>query len=201
MAHNQLRAHKTHSVTLANRPTVSLFFPAFSVYLSLIVKQTRTNTLLILPKYQAPGFCFFAGWGNDMVVALTAATTKQQIVFTATLYRLFVVWRCATSPVTLSSPLASCNKQRTMFCFPSPPLSLLLHPFIFPLFDWNSPLGFTSSPCLEIICHAWSSLRLGQSFVLFQSLQSCLHSSVGPSRVGKGCSGANYSDGLCVQWA
>lgn len=116
MAHNHLRAHTLHSVTLSYTFTPTPF-PPLSVYLSLIVKHPHTNTLSALPQVsenQALGFLFFAGWGNDMVVALTVVAVKQQIHFTAAPFCLFmwgdgvcvVIWRCA---ITLSLPKRAMN--------------------------------------------------------------------------------------------
>lgn len=190
-----------HSLTLL--PAFCLSFPHCQT-----PSHTRTHTLATLPQiseYQALGFLFFAGWGNDMVLALTAVAVKQQICFTTTPFCLFVwgdgvcvvIWRCATGPQShCHHPLALRSRHWTMFC--SPHLFSISSLISF-VSDWNSPLVFTSSPCLEIICHAWLSLRHDQSLVLFQFLQSCLHLPVGLSRVGKGCSGANYRNGFCAQ--
>lgn len=172
----------------------------FCVYLFFIVKFPHTSTLMTLlwVGYRTLGFLFFffAGWANDMVMTFTVVVVKQQILF-PTRPSVCVVWwsvRCHLEvfhqpTVTLPSPLASYSRQWTIFCF------------ISCNFIWNSPLGFTSSPFFEIIvivmldCH-WDMSR---GLVLFQLLQSCLRLPVGPSRVGKGCSGANYSNGFYPQ--
>lgn len=97
--------------------------------------------------------------------------------------------------ITLSLPQQTMNN--VLFHLISP--LFLFHPLFLSCLIETVLFVSTPPPCLEIICHAWLSQRHDQSLVLFQLLQSCLHLPVGPSTVGKGCSGANYSNGFCAQ--
>lgn len=121
------------------------------IFLSLENSLTQTHsTLLQVSEYQALGFLYFAGWGNDMVLTLTVVVVKQQILFPTRLSHVFVwgdgmcvvIWRFAISPQSHCHhpwpPIAD-NEQY----FVSPRLVSSQISF---LSDWNSPFVFSSSP-------------------------------------------------------
>lgn len=172
-----------------------------SVYSSLSNNDSRSDSRVPWV-YQALGFLFSAGWGNDMVVVLTAVAVKQQICFTtAPFLSVYVrVMECVLSSGGVPSTLASRSEQWwTMFLF---------HLFSFFLFH---PLFLSrlieTDHMFSLLCDVWKSFVMldchWDMTRVWISSSYCrvlfLHLPGGLSRVGKGCSGANYSNGFCAQ--
>lgn len=204
IAHNHLPA--LHSATFQIHIHTFFSAPPCFLFTFLSLSNPVTPTLLQFSEYYAVGFLFFffACWRNNMVVS-----AKQWIRFTTTPFCLFVqgdevcvvIWRCAISPQSHCHhpwPPVADSEQ----CFVSPHLFSISSLFI-SFLSWlkHSPC-FHFFPCLGnnlsclIVTETWPGVWFSSSY-----LQSCLHLPVGPSRVGKRCSGANYSNGVCAQLA